>query len=86
MREKLQSKGAALICAIGNKLYKKKRKDYWDELRMKSAVRAKVGNFKARHISNVLSQLLNKKIRQTWARIGIYGKHRLTALRKISRI
>lgn len=75
-----------MIIAIGHKLQLRKGKEYFTDLRTRAALKAKLGAFKHQHLASLMAVLLKNRVRMTWSRIELYGRHRLSSLRRLSRL
>jgi len=82
----MRSKAAALTVIIATKLEKIKVKNYFQELRIRTQLKSKMGTFKNTHIFSRLNSLYLSKLKQAWFKIDRFGKKKLQNLRKVSRV
>lgn len=86
IKELLKSKAINLFSIISNKLEKNKKKNYFLDLKARSALKAKFTTFKTTHLYNRLSSLYLEKLRVGLTKIGLFGKRKIQTMRRISRL
>lgn len=71
---------------IASKIEKTKLKNYFTELKVRGQLKSKFTTFKSTHLFSRLSSLYSERLKQSFAKISLFGKKKLQNLRRISRI
>lgn len=71
---------------IATKIEKTKIKNYFTELKVRGQLKSKFTTFKSTHLFSRLSSLYAERLKQSFAKINLFGKKKLQSLRRISRI
>ena len=86
VKDFLKSKAISLMTIIASKIEKTKIKNYFTELKVRGQLKSKFTTFKTTHLFSRLSSLYTERLKQSFAKISLFGKKKLQSLRRISRI
>lgn len=75
-----------MITIIASKIEKTKMKNYFTELKVRGQLKSKFTTFKTTHLFSRLSSLYTERLKQSFAKINLFGRKKLQNLRRISRI